>query len=212
MQTLGVDIARGGWIAVALEDGRYADAAVERMFAAVLDRFRGAVVVGVDVPIGLPSPGERRRADVEARAMVGARRSSVFLTPPRAALEQPTYARARDVEPSTSAQAWALGGAILQVDRSSDDRLREVHPEVSFAALAGHPLAHSKKTWNGQHERLGLLERAGVAIPERIDAGLVAADDVLDAAIVAWTARRVAQGRHGTLPAEPRPGEPVIHY
>jgi predicted RNase H-like nuclease len=212
MQTLGVDVARGGWIAVVLEDGHYADAAVERMFAAVLDRFPDALVVGVDMPIGLPEPGERRRADVDARSMVGGRRSSVFPTPPRAALEQRTYAQAREVEPSISAQAWALARAILQVERAADARVREVHPEASFAALAGRPLVYSKKTWNGQHERLALLARAGITIPDRIDAGLVAADDVLDAAIVAWTALRIARREHRTLPADPVPGEPVIYY
>jgi predicted RNase H-like nuclease len=80
MQTLGVDAARGGWIAVALEDGRFADAALERRFPGILERFPHAAVVGVDIPIGLPEPGARRRADVEARRVVGARRSSVFFT------------------------------------------------------------------------------------------------------------------------------------
>jgi predicted RNase H-like nuclease len=212
MRTLGVDVARGAWIAVVLEDGGFAEASVERTFAAVLSRFSDAAVVGVDVPIGLPELGARRRADVDARAMVGARRSSVFWTPPLAALDQPTYARAREVERSTSAQSWAIGRAILEVQRERDGRVREVHPEVSFAALAGRPLAYSKKTWNGHHERAALLRRAGVAIPLQLDAGLVAADDVLDAAVVAWTATRIARGEHGTLPADPRSGEAVIHY
>jgi predicted RNase H-like nuclease len=212
MLTLGVDVARGAWIAVALEDGRFADAALARTFAAVVDRFPDAAVVGVDVPIGLPEPGLRRRADVEARAMVGPRRSSVFLTPSLAALSQPTYALAREVDPSTSAQGWAIGRAITEVERGRDERVREVHPEVSFAALAGQPLAYGKKTWNGQHVRTALLRGAGIQIPRRIDAGAVAADDVLDAAVTAWTATRVAQGEHRTLPADPEPGEAVIHY
>jgi predicted RNase H-like nuclease len=213
MQTLGVDVARGVWIAVALEDGRFADAAVEGVFDALIARFPDAAVVGVDVPIGLPDPGVRRRADVDARLMVGARRASVFLTPPLAALSQPTYARAREIAPSTSAQAWAIGRAILEVQRSADGRVREVHPEVSFAALAGQSLDEGKKTWNGQHERTALLRGAGIEIPRRLEAaGLVATDDVLDAAVVAWTATRIARGEHRTLPADPRPGEAVIHY
>ncbi len=156
MLTLGVDAARGGWIAVALEDGRFADAVLERRFPALLERFPQAAVVGVDVPIGLPEPGERRRADVNAREVVGARRSSVFFTPSRAALEAPTYGQARAIAPSTSAQAWALRTAILDVDRVTDPRVREVHPEVSFAVLAGTTLGFSKRTWNGQRERISL--------------------------------------------------------
>jgi predicted RNase H-like nuclease len=208
---LGVDAARGGWIAVALEDGRFADAALERRFPALLERFREAAVIGVDVPIGLPETGERRRADTSARALVGARRASVFFTPARAALEATTYREARTVAPSTSAQGWALRTAILDVDRVRDPRVREVHPEVSFAVLAGEPLAFAKRTWNGHRERLELLRRAGIEIPDHLDAGLVAADDVLDAAVAAWTATRIARGAHRTIPADPAPGEPVIH-
>jgi predicted RNase H-like nuclease len=209
--TLGVDAARGGWIAVALRDGHFADAALERRFPAVLERFPGAVVVGVDVPIGLPEVGGRRRADLEARTLVGGRRASVFFTPPRAALEAATYRDARAVAPETSAQGWALRASILDVDRVRDERVREVHPEVSFAVLAGRPLAAAKRTWNGQRERLQLLGAAGIDIPDQLDAGLVAADDVVDAAIAAWTATRVARDEHITLPRDPQPGEPVIH-
>jgi predicted RNase H-like nuclease len=209
--TIGVDAARGGWIAVALTGGRFTDAAFERRFPALLERFPGAEVFGVDVPIGLPEPGVRRRADVDARAVVGARRSSVFFTPSRAALECPTYSAAREVAPDTSAQAWALRTAILDVDRVHDPRLHEVHPEVSFAVLARGPMAFAKRTWNGHRERLRLLKQVGIELPQRLDAGLVAADDVLDAAVAAWTATRIARREHVTFPADPHPDEPVIH-
>jgi predicted RNase H-like nuclease len=209
--TLGVDAARGGWIAVALEDGRFVEAALERRFPALLERFADAVAIGVDIPIGLPAPGEQRRADVEARRLVGARRSSVFFTPARAALEAATYSEARVIAPSTSAQGWALRTAILDVDRVRDARVFEVHPEVSFAVLAGKPLAFAKRTWNGQRERLRLLRRAGIRIPDRLDAGLVPADDVVDAAVTAWSATRIARGEHVTIPEDPAPGEPVVH-
>lgn len=211
MLALGVDAARGGWIAVALEDGRFAGAVLERRFPQLLERFPDAAVVGVDVPIGLPEVGERRRADVEARKLVGARRSSVFFTPARAALEALTYGEARAIASSTSAQGWALRTAILDVDRVRDPRVHEVHPEVSFAALAGEPLTSAKRTWNGQRERVRLLTRAGIKIPDRLDAGLVPADDVLDAAVAAWSATRIARGEHVTIPTDARLGEPVIH-
>src|SRR2546430_1546888 len=211
MLTLGVDAARGGWIAVVFEDDSFVDALLERRFPALLERFPEAAVVGVDVPIGLPDVGARRRADVAARAVLGARRSSIFFTPARVAVEAATYTEARAVAPGTSAQGWALKAAILDVDRVDDARVREVHPEASFALLAGRPLAFSKRTWNGQRERLRLLAGAGVELPDRLDAGLVRADDVLDAAVAAWSATRIARGEHVTFPADPLPGEPVIH-
>jgi predicted RNase H-like nuclease len=209
--TIGVDAARGGWIAVALRDGRFADAVLERRFRPLLERFPEADIFGVDVPIGLPEAGERRRADVEARAAIGARRTSVFFTPARVALETPTYTAARALAPSTSAQGWALRTAILDVDRIDDARVHEVHPEVSFAVLAGSPLGFAKRTWNGQRERIRLLSRVGIALPERLDAGLVPAHDVVDAAVAAWSASRIARGEHVTFPSNPAQGEPVIN-
>jgi predicted RNase H-like nuclease len=64
------------------------------------------------MPIGLPAV--ERQADVLARKYVGRRRSSVFMTPPRAVLEAPTYAAANVIAPGItggkkiSQQAWAL--------------------------------------------------------------------------------------------------------
>ena len=211
MLALGVDAARGGWIAVVLQDGAFVDAVLERRFPALLERFPDASAVGVDVPIGFPEVGARRRADEAARAVVGARRSSVFFTPPRAALDAPTYGGARALAPGTSAQAWALRTGILDVDRVRDPRVHEVHPEVSFAVLAQAPLPFAKRTWNGQHERRRLLAGEGIELPERLDAGLVPPDDVLDAAVAAWSAYRIARGIHVTFPSDPRPGEPLIH-
>ncbi len=46
-----------------------------------------ADVVAVDIPIGLPAGAARRLADVEARPLLGAQRSSVFFVPPRVVLE-----------------------------------------------------------------------------------------------------------------------------
>lgn len=46
--------------------------------------------VGIDIPIGLPEVGPRR-CDLEARRMIGARRSSVFPAPMRGLLGAATY-------------------------------------------------------------------------------------------------------------------------
>jgi predicted RNase H-like nuclease len=93
-----------------------------------------------------------------------------------------------------------------------------VHPELVFRALAGEPLPHRKRTWNGQMARRRLLATAGVTLPDELpEAGKVPADDVLDAAAVAWCAYQVAIGssRHLPDPADQRDhrGRPiVIHY
>ena len=70
--------------------------------------------------------------------------SSVFPTPPRAALVAATYVDARRVLPSLSAQSFALGKKILEVEGALEERVFEVHPEVSFAALAGGHLVFAE--------------------------------------------------------------------
>lgn len=134
---------------------------------------------------------------------VGPRRGSVFPTPPRAALLAASYADARRVLPSLSAQSFALGRKILEVAGCLQERVFEVHPEVSFAALAGRHLRHAKRTWNGQTARRLLLASAGIVLPDELAAGRAAADDVLDTAVAAWTAARKASGQAATLPPEP---------
>ena len=208
----GVDAALGGWIAVILDDGAFADARLFGDFGAVLDGLADVHVIGVDIPIGLPAEGQRR-ADLEACRFVGVRRSSVFFAPVRRVFEEETYAAARVRYRGISAQAWALKRAIVEVeDYATDSRVCEVHPEVSFRALNDAELPYRKRSWNGQQHRLGLLHEAGIELPPTLDAGLAPADDVIDAAVVAWSAGRIAAGGAKTLPEHPYPGEPLINY
>jgi predicted RNase H-like nuclease len=207
---VGVDACRGGWFAVVAEDGRFVDTQFGATFAELLTGFPGASVIAVDIPIGLPAEGARA-ADTAARQFVGPRRSSVFPTPTRASLRASSYAEARLALPSLSAQSFALGGKILEVEGSLEERVCEVHPEVSFAALAGQHLEYSKRSWNGQMERRRLLRAAGIELPDVLAGGEAAADDVLDAAVAAWSANRKAGGKAQTLPVDPpeQDGRPV---
>ena len=85
----------------------------------------------------------------------------------------------------------------------------EVHPEVCFWALNDkHPVTYPKKKPEGYEERRALLKTVfGDQMWSREEARGVARpaspDDVLDATVAAWTARRVAEGREGRLPANP---------
>jgi predicted RNase H-like nuclease len=199
----GVDAYRRGWVAVVADEGRFVGSFVAPTFAEILEQLDSSVVIGVDTPIGLPTTGSRA-ADLAARAFVGPRRSSVFPTPTRAAITCATYADARRVVPSLAAQSFALGRKILEVEANLEARVFELHPEVSFTALAGRHLHYSKRSWNGQMERRRLLTTTGLRLPDELDSGgEAAADDVLDAAIGAWTASRKQRGEARTLPDEP---------
>jgi predicted RNase H-like nuclease len=79
-----------------------------------------------------------------------------------------------------------------------------VHPEVSFAALARRHLRHPKQTWVGLWERKHLLAGEDIEIPEELGAaGVAGPADVLDAAVAAWSATRIAAGIAQSLPEHP---------
>lgn len=223
-RVLGVDACKGGWIGIALDAGGQVGAYFARQIGTLVadaDVACEIAVVGIDIPIGVPTTGHRL-ADEQARAAVGTRRSAVFMTPVRAVLEAKSYAAALEVcaaagLPGVSRQAYGLGMRIEQVERwleGVDRRVIEVHPEVSFAELAGEPLEHSKHTWAGIQERRRLLVDAGIELPSDLgSAGARAGvDDVLDAAAAAWTARRFAEERARRLPLEPQYAEHSLRY
>jgi predicted RNase H-like nuclease len=215
-RVLGVDACPGGWVGLALRAGTrayFAPTIGELVSAADVDQM--VSVVGIDIPIGLPDTG-RRRADVLAREIVGARRSSVFMTPVRDSLLAPDHASAvainrRLAGEGVSMQAYRLRARILEVDAwlrnalGADRPVLEVHPEVCFATLAGAALETRKSTWAGVEQRRRLLAGAGVELVGDLGAtGAVAGvDDVLDAAAVAWTARRYVRGGATSLPDPP---------
>jgi len=202
LRVAGVDLARGALAVVVLEGDRVVETFRCDSFAEAL--LVDAAVVGIDIPIGIPDSGTRE-ADAAARRFVGPRASSVFTTPVRPVLEAGTYAQARSVATqltgrSISAQAYALRRRILEIDEyaNDDERVIEVHPEVSFHELARRPLL-SKRGTDGLAERRVLLEEAGIDLPAT--APRIAEPDLLDATICAWTARRYARGEALPLPA-----------
>lgn len=205
MIAAGLDACPGGWACVVLGDGRYREAWVPASAEAALRRWPEAGVFGVDIPIGLPESGTRR-ADIAARAFIGPRWQSVWLTPPRRLLDLPWSAGL-----GVSRQAHGMGRRIREIETVADRRFREVHPEVTFAHLAGGEPLPRKRTWTGLWRRHELLESVGVELPH--DLALDAApDDLVDAAAVAFSAWRIATGAARTLPSDPEPGEPAIWY
>lgn len=212
-RVLGIDGCRKGWVGVTHDPqprGYFGATIADIALAADAD---GVVdVLAVDMPIGLPRAGVRQ-ADVLARVRIGALASSVFPTPVREALVAPTHAEAVLISRATSGrglsiQSYGLRAKILEVDafvRASSRTVIEVHPEVSFALLAGRSLTTRKSTWAGLEERRTLLASAGIVVPADLGlAGRMAGpDDVLDAAAAAWSGDRYARGVAVSLPEVP---------
>lgn len=210
---VGVDGCRGGWVAVMAEadrPGRIIAVEVFEHISPILDRVRTGEfsMVTLDMPMGLAASGPRR-CDIETRARLGRRGSSVFATPPRPLLGCGTHREAVELGQALdgrglSIQAFNLLPKIGQVDEALGEppemvlleRVFEAHPESAFAELAGHPLTTRKRTGEGRLERLALLSSIftdDIGLLDRRHRG-AAGDDVLDAAILLRTAHRVITG------------------
>ena len=179
---IGVDGCAGAWVAAVLAPGTSPALRWCRDIDAVagLAGSVGAVIIGIDMPIGLPDDAPRP-SDRAARVLLGPRRSTLFPTPMRCVLEAVDYPDALACSRAASGrglsvQAWNLVPAIRQVRAAALSALRsggpafvEVHPETSFTVMAGRPLA-PKRTPEGVAERRALL---GAALA---DTGLRAED------------------------------------
>jgi predicted RNase H-like nuclease len=220
MHFVGVDGCRAGWVAVGLTETADYSHMVAPTIAAIAERYRTALIL-VDVPIGLRE-GERdeRRCDIEARAVLGPRASSVFRAPCRSALRLPTHAEAsaenhRRTGSRLPKQSFAIGPRILDVDEylrrhwAEGPVVREIHPEVCFWGLAGRPMTHPKRTAEGAAERLAVLTAHFPDARQVVDSvlsahgrGTLLQDDAIDALVGAVTARIGVEDLQ-TLPDKP---------
>jgi predicted RNase H-like nuclease len=100
-----------------------------------------------------------------------------------------------------SKQSWGIVPKIRQVDKAmsmeSQTWVIEVHPEVSFWKLnQHHPMRYRKKSQEGRSERVTLLRSICDGVDRQLERRPrgVGMDDLLDAAVSAWSALRWWQG------------------
>lgn len=182
----GVDGCKAGWIAVQREPDTPPSVTVFPTFAALVGTLPADAIVAVDMPIGLPDFPRRGGRGPEAlvRPMLGARQSSVFSIPSRAALYADTsdftsieawyaaHRRASAVAKATSdpprgvsIQAFGIFAKIREIDAllvarpELRSRIFESHPEVAFCRLNdGSAMALPKKI-KGAVNPAGMDER-----------------------------------------------------
>lgn len=209
----GVDGCRSGWAAVLIPVRSKAAPRVLllRKFSDLLTCSLQPVVIAVDIPIGLldrPQAGGRP-CDQEARRLLGPRRSSIFSPPARSQF---------DGRSGMSRQTLGILRKVRELDRVMTPALQrvvhEAHPELAFLALTGRPMPFNKKTGAGRKERLAALRNKTDGIFQDLDRALrrarqtdllrgAAFDDVLDAAVLSWTARRIYSRTALRIPSEP---------
>jgi predicted RNase H-like nuclease len=226
----GVDGCRAGWVVV-LGDGYTGQhcACVAPHFEAVvaLGQALRVGVIAVDVPIGLLSTAVAggRACEARARKLLDQRASSVFSAPTRAALAAfcggGTYQQVaaanrggNGTAPGLSKQTYHIMSKIAEVDAllttrpALRDLVYEVHPELCFyEANSRRPMTASKKTPKGQEARRKVLKNLGfktlLGLLGRRLPPQVRADDLLDACIACWTAKRIATGSAIAVPNPP---------
>ena len=213
-----------GWVmaVTAIHGGAPVEFLVWESFADLwgFAREEGLLVVAVDIPVGLPGAGGRI-ADRDGRGLLKPKRTScVFPAPALCILNVDDYDRAKRLSHEATGkrptrQAHALLRKIREVRHAVDDPDNfyrpgcglastptwavEVHPELSFAKLAGEPIPVSKHKQAGLARRVDVLQTVFPNIAEAMQAPVAGQpqpgrDDRLDAAAAAWTARRLVKG------------------
>ncbi len=219
----GMDGCPGGWIAVMLDvTGQHTPIMRPlRGFWDVLLTPERPEIVAVDMPIGFLEKAVRggRGCERAARERLGPRKSSVFSSPSRRALYTTSYeaacaanAKSGEHAPKLSQQTYGLFDKMREIDaRITPDlqsRVFETHPELCFTLMReGEPCAHSKKTSDGEHERIEALQKIGFD-PEFLKTETFTPfgnvrDDFLDACACAWSAQRILFDAAEILPHEP---------
>ncbi len=183
-------------------------------------------MIAIDIPIGLPERAGYggRAAENAVRPLLGARQSSVFSVPSRAAIAAHDYRDACQIALATSEpprkvskQLFMLApkirevDAALRADATLSQRVFEVHPEVAFWRLNGEQaLSEPKKVKSRPYEpglalRRQLLIKAGLPA-EAVDAAPpkgAGLDDLIDALACAAIARRIYAGVARSFPEPP---------
>lgn len=218
----GVDGCPGGWVVARADAGlrEVTFERVERLDELLHEAVQGRLTVALDLPIGLPENGVRS-CDAAARKRLGApRAASVFSPPCRSALHADGFAAASAANRKAcgrglTRQSFELFPRLRQVDAlitpALQQHVREAHPELIFAVLAGvgGGLRFPKGTAAGRKERLELLRPLLgpldlLAPRKELGREAVRPDDLLDAAACLVTAHRLRHGRALVLPE----GEP----
>lgn len=208
----GVDGAPDGW-AVVIKDGNQWFVENVTPFCEIFEIGIDFDLIAIDVPIGLLDVYEigGRACDRAARRLLGkSRGSSVFPAPVRPVLSAASYeeacVRSRESAPhgrAISKQCFCILPKIREIDEVLQTRpelrelIREVHPEVCFAELAGNPMSNRKASSLGRMERKEALARPFPELSAIEKVGRhqgLPIEDILDAAVACWSALRLAQG------------------
>jgi len=212
---IGLDWAKKGWFGVTLRDDDSPQVDLYPSIQSVWKNHKNAERILIDIPIGLKDAG-KRACDVEAKEYLKPhRQNSVFPTPVKKAVYAKTLEGAKEINTqygfSVTNQAWSIALRVREVDDFLDQNpeaigvIRESHPEICFAALNdGEAMKHGKSSDEGLESRQSVLfakdESLKTVYENAVEAFIDhppwarrmsknAKDDILDALVLAHTAR-----------------------
>lgn len=234
MKTAGIDGCKAGWILITFNEGdeKYD---VLRTDEELLEAFHDYDRIFIDMPIGLEDEQYTRTCDELLRKKLGGEyASSVFSPPIRPAMEAPSYVEANMTSfefngKKLSLQSWNITPKIktldtlLRAEKGLEQKILESHPELLFQQLNGGMIFQKKNLKKGIRHRLELIrEEEPVAddffrdIKEEYRRNEVAEDDIVDAMVLAYYAKKSETEGIRTIPEEPETdseGLPkAIHY
>lgn len=220
MKTAGITGCKIGWLLVSFRMGEEKYQIIENTEAlkeaiAFYDR------IFIYMPIGLEDVEYTRSCDDQLRKELGAEYADSVINPPiRPALDAPSYAEANMTsfeytEKKLSLQAWNITpkiktiNALLCENEGWKDKVLESHPELLFQKMNGGMIYQKKNLKKGIRHRLELILKHEAKaddffreIKEEWRRAEVGEDDIVDAMILAWYAKKSERDGIRTIPEE----------
>ncbi len=220
MKTAGIDGCKLGWILISFDEGeeKYRVIETEEDLKSTFEEYDR---IFIDMPIGLEDEEYTRECDALLRKELGGEYSSSVFSPPiRPALDAPSYVEANMIsfdwtEKKLSLQAWNITPKIKMVDRllreneDLKEKVLESHPELLYQQLNGGMIFQKKNLKKGIRHRLELIkEEEPIAddffrdIKEEWRRSDVGEDDIVDAMVMAYYAKKSQTDGIRTIPSE----------
>jgi len=223
----GIDGCKSGWFVAQLQDNKTLNFWLIESLDIINDITKKSAVVGIDIPLELHEKGTRM-AEKEARTLLGRRAATIFSPPAIKTLNAKTYEEACRINyneegKKISKQTWFILNKIkearkIYLDKVSNKKLFEIHPELSFMAMNRmQVLIDSKKTIEGRKKRLKLINGYYPSfsfddVREKFSSKDVADDDILDAIAVLWSTQKIIDNIASYVPKKPETPKSKIYF
>ena len=209
---VGIDGCKNGWVSVGnnCNDFKKSVTMFKKKFSDIINDYPSNTVFLVDMPLMLSKKKKIRSCDIEAKIFLKKRKSTIFFAPSLQALKAENYEQANKINKKVttyglSKQSWNLFEKINEIQPYAYDKtVFEGHPECSFAMYNRAPIEHSKTSVKGIFLRIEILNTIGfdlINLSKKLSDEINAKpDDLIDAAILCWSAKRIINGEASHIP------------